>query len=176
MVQDREALVAALRERSVDWLAPSDAAGPPIPDEILIASLAASEDARLRAALTGLFLLHPELASEVPKVLENLTRLGLEVAEAELAARYMAAVYLQNLWRTKLKRYLGNFPNLKDLYSSKLELPAAQEGFGKPGLMALAEWHARQTSANYNRLAEYNQLIEHVFASLKLRARRSAAA
>lgn len=160
----------------MDWLAPSDAAGAPLTDETLIASLAASEEARLRAALTGLFLLQPELANEIPKVLDSLTNLGLESAEVELAARYMAAVYLQNLWRTKLKRYLGNFPDLRDLYSSKLELPAAQEGFGKPGLIALAEWHTQQTSAGYNRLAEYQQLIEHVFASLKLRAQRHESA
>jgi len=163
--------VAALRERGVDWLAPSDAEGAPVADEALIASLAASEDARLRQALTGLFLLHPHLARHVPKVLIELTAAGLETAGVELEARYMAAVYLQNLWRTKLKRYLGNFPDLNDLYSSKLELPAAPEGFGKPGLTALAEWHAHQTSAGYNRLAEYHQVIEHVFASLKLRAR-----
>src|SRR6185436_6301593 len=111
------------------WLAPSDAEGAPLSDEILIASLAANEDARLRAALTGLLLLHPEIASEVPQVLERLTKREHKAAETELAARYMAAVYLQNLWRTKLKRYLGNFSNLRDLYSSKLELPDSQEGF-----------------------------------------------
>lgn len=168
--------MAALRERGVDWLAPSDAKGAPLTDETLIASLAANEEARLRAALTGLFLLQPELASHVPEVLIKLTAAGLETAGVELEARYMAAVYLQNLWRTKLKRYLGDFSNLSDLYSSKLALPAAPEGFGKPGLTALAEWHARQTSAGYNRLAEYNQVIEHVFASLKLRAPQDASA
>jgi hypothetical protein len=160
----------------VDWLAPSDAVGALLTDETLIASLAANEDARLRGALTGLFLLHPKLASEVPNAIARLTQPSFEAAEAELAARYMAAVYLQNLWRTKLQRYLGNFPDLRDLYSEKLELPTAQEGFGKTGLVALAEWHARQTSAGYNRLAEYNQIIEHVFASLKLRAQRHASA
>src|ERR1051325_6534931 len=65
VIRDREALVAALRERGVDWLAPSDAQGPSLTDEVLIASLAMSEDARLRQALIGLFLLRPTLASLV---------------------------------------------------------------------------------------------------------------
>ena len=62
VVNDRESLVAALRERGVDYLAPSDARGEAITDVALIASLAANSDARLRQALIGLFLLRPDLA------------------------------------------------------------------------------------------------------------------
>ena len=53
VVTDRKRLVAALRQRGVDWLAPSDAQGAPLPDEMLIASLATHDDPRLRQALTG---------------------------------------------------------------------------------------------------------------------------
>lgn len=161
--------MAALRERGVDWLAPSDAQGSPLPDDSLIASIAACDDARLRAALTGLFLLHPSLADVVPEALAWLKEARLAYAEVELMARYMAAAYLQRLWRTRLQRYLAGMPDLPDLFSSRLELPAAQEGFGKPGLFALAQWHAQSGTVTYNRLAEYNSVLEHLIASLKLR-------
>ena len=170
IVTDRERLVAALRERGVDWLAPSDAKGEPVSDETLIASLAAQADPRLRQALTGWLLLRPALADAVPKVLVWLTAAAREAMAAELVARYMAAVYLQNLWRTRLKLYLGGFSDLPDFYSSQLGLPPGGEGFGKPGLDALADWRNRQSPIAYNHRAEYHVVMEHVFASLKQRA------
>ncbi len=166
-VTDRERLVAALRERGVDWLAPSDALGEPLSDEILIGSLASHDDSRLRAALTGLFLLRvrPNLAPYVPSVVALLN----ENARLELMARYMAAVYLQRLWRTRLSLYLGHSENLPDLFSTQLELPRADEGFGKQGLYALAEWHQSLSPIAYNRLSEYSRQLEFVFAALEIR-------
>jgi hypothetical protein len=167
LVRDRETLVAALRERGVDYLAPSEAQGGPVSDEILLASLAAHEDARLRSALTALFLLHPELADRLPVILERLEPL----ARSELQARYMAAVYLQRFWRTRLEIYHLTAPDLPDLFSAQLGLPGADEGFGKPGLAALAGWHQRQRPVSYNRRVEYELVIEHLIAILKMRAR-----
>ena len=168
IVTDREQLVAALHERGVNWLAPSDARGESIPDAALIVSLASHDDPRLRAALTGLFVLYPELALCLTEALRPLT---LAVHD-ELMARYMAAVYLQRFWRTRLGLYLGSFIELPDLYSKTLGLPDAKEGFGKIGLHMLAEWHQQRTSPIYNRLAEYQQQIDLVFAALKLRAHK----
>ena len=152
-VADRERLVAALRARGVDWLAPGDALGEPVDDEQLIGSLAAHEDARLRAALTGLFILRPALAATVRAVADLLDG----EARSELMARYMAAVYLQHLWRTRLGLYLGQFDYLTDLFSEELGLPGAGEGFGKVGLQALADWHGSLSKTLYNRLSEYGQ-------------------
>jgi hypothetical protein len=84
----------------------------------------------------------------------------------------MAAVYLQRFWRTRLGLYLGRFAELPDLYSKTLKLPDAQEGFGKIGLHLLAERHQQGEAAIYNRLAEYQQQIDLVLASLKLRAHK----
>jgi hypothetical protein len=169
-VTEREALVAALRQRGVDWLTPSDAtAGEAIEAERLIASLAAHPEARLRQALTGLFLLCPRDWEAVEQVAQGLD----EPARDELMARYMAAVYLQRIWRTRLRRYLGEVLELPDLYSETMGLPPANEGFGKPGLAALADWHRARASVPYNRLAEYNQIADHVFAALRARASTS---
>jgi hypothetical protein len=167
VVIDRERLVSALRASGLNWLAPGDAHGEPIPDAVLVASLALHEDPRLRAALTGLFILRPELASCLAEILQQLDL----PARHELMARYMAAVYLQRFWRTRLGLYLGNFAELPDLYSQLLNLPDADEGFGKIGLHRLANWHQQNEAVIYNRLAEYRQQIDLVFAALKLRIR-----
>ena len=166
LVNERERLVAALRERGVDYLAPEDAVGKPVSDEVLIASLAASEDPRLRAALTGLLLLRPGSASSLPAAMARVEA----DARDELAARYMAAVYLQRLWQTTLGLYLGEMAELSDLYSESFGLPPAAEGHGKPGLYALAEWHMMRTPGVYNRLAEYQIVMDHLFASLQRQA------
>jgi len=159
--------VAALREHGVDWLAPGDAAGAEtLNATTLVASLAAHDDPRLRAALIGLFVLRPEFSAIVGEAMKALR----PPAEDELVARYMAAVYLQRLWRMRLGLYLEDFGELPDLYSASLGLPAAHEGYGKPGLHALAEWHKQRSPVAYNRLAEYSREMEHLFASLKLRA------
>jgi len=167
LVRDRVSLVAAMREHGVDWLAPSDApGGGSIEPATLVASLAAHDDPRLRAALTGLFILRPEFSALVAEVRQALEPTACD----EMSARYMAAAYLQRLWRTRLGLYLEDSPELPDLYSESLGLPLANQGYGKPGLLALAEWHKQRTAMPYNRLAEYNRVLEHVFASLKRRA------
>lgn len=56
LIQDREALIAALRERGVDYLAPSDARSVDTSDdETLVANLDLHPDVRLRQALIALF-------------------------------------------------------------------------------------------------------------------------
>src|SRR5262245_25060148 len=99
----RDQLVAALRARGVDYLAPSDASGDPLTDEALVAGLASSADPRLRQALIALFLLQPSLAPLVPVLRPGLP----EAASVELLAHYAAAVYLQTMWRIRLGHYLG---------------------------------------------------------------------
>lgn len=167
LVRDRTSLVAALRGHGVNWLAPSDAlGGGTIEPVTLVASLAAHDDPRLRAALTGLFILRPEFSAVVAEA-----RQALEpTARDEVSARYLAAVYLQRLWRTRLGLYLEDTSELPDLYSESLGLPPANQGYGKPGLRALAEWHKQRTAMAYNRRAEYDRAMDHVFASLKRRA------
>jgi hypothetical protein len=160
---DRQRLVAALRQRGVDWLAPGDAHGAPMPDEMLIASLATHDDPRLRQALIGLFLLHPSLAVLVPHVA---TTLG-ERACRELTAYYTAAVYLQTMWRIRLNRYLPGMHDLPDYFSPALSLPPRQDEYGKAGLYALAEWHASHARFSYNYVSAYAGVADLLFASLK---------
>ncbi len=168
IVHDRERLVVALRERGVDYLMSDEGQAAPLSDEALIASLAAHEDARLRSALTALFILRPELAERVPALVRQLA----PAAQDELQIRYMAAVYLQRFWRTRLEIHHLERPDLPDLFSAELGLPAPEDMYGKPGLQALAEWHQRQHPVTYNRRVEYELVIEHLIASLKMQAQK----
>lgn len=163
VVMDRERLVAALRQHGVDWLAPSDAHGTPVPDEMLIASLATHDDPRLRQALSGLFLLQPALAVCVPHIVAILD----EPATSELKAYYTAAVYLQTMWRFRLARYLPAIRELPDYFSPALSLPSREDAYGKAGLYALAAWHARCARFPYNYVSVYAGLADLLFASLK---------
>jgi hypothetical protein len=172
MHSERDRLVAALRARGVDYLAPSDARGAPLDDQALIAALAADEDPRLRQALIALFLLHPELAPLVRQIRKQLR----PEAETELIAHYLAAVYFRQIWATRLSQYLPGLPPLPDFFSQSLQLPAPQAALGEPGLRALAAWHAHNRPAPGNRLAEYENAAHLLFARLALKARSHVAA
>lgn len=170
LISDREALIAALRERGVDYLTPSDAKGEaPIADESLIASLAVHPDPRLRQALIALFLLQPQLAPIVPRLRNDLD----QRAAQELLAYYTAAMYLQNMWRTRLSYYLEAIIELPDYFSTELGLPPASDEYGKVGLYALADWHAARSPYRFNHLSEYEGVADLLFESLRLRRRRS---
>jgi hypothetical protein len=171
-VQDRERLVAALRARGVDYLAPGDAAGAPVDDEALVASLAGHADPRLRQALCALFLVQPGLAPLVPPLAERLPR----EAAVELTAQYMAAVYLRAIWATRLAHYLPALAPLPDHFSHALQLPSPDVDYGEGGLRALAAWHQTAARQPGSRLAEYENVAELLFGRLQLRARRDVAA
>ncbi len=164
VVMDRERLVAALRRRGIDWLAPSDAQGAPVPDALLLASLATHDDPRLRQALIGLFLVQPALAVLVPCVAATLD----QQASRELQAYYTAAVYLQTMWRIRLARYLPAMLELPDYFSQTLSLPPREDEYGKAGLYALAEWHASQALFAYNYRSVYAGVLDLLCASLKM--------
>ncbi len=162
---EREELVAALRGLGVRYLAPSDAkrGAKAISAGELISRLAGHADPRLRLALVPLFLLHPKLAEELP-------RLSLPAqAQATLRRHYTAAACLQRMWRTRLGFYIDADRLLPDLYSAGLGLPAVDESYGKVCLHALAEGEAS------NLLSVYEKAMELLFEQLKLEARIESA-
>ena len=163
----RERLVAALRAEGIRFLAGADISDD-LPPRELIMGLASHSDPRLRSALTALFLAHPEFAAEVARVLSIVDH----SAAIELQARYMAAVYLQRLWRTRLSYYLGDYATLPDLFSRAMGLPRPDEHFGKLGLVELAEWHAQHAERTpaFNWLAAYQKIAEQYFGQLHAEA------
>ncbi len=169
-VDEREQLVAKLRESGVRYLRPTDARA----DESkslntldLLTRLAESDDPRLRHSLIGLFILHPEWSD----IAQHLAALLKGSAHTELIAHYMAAVYLQRMWRTRLGFYLLEVQLLPDLFSSQLSLPSPEDRFGKTGLRALANWHAAQLGTVFNYLSAYEKVMDLLFEQLKQEAR-----
>lgn len=155
--EDQKALIAALREHGVDYLSPTDAQSDHhLDDESLIARLASHPEARFRQALIALILLKPQLAPHVSRLRDRIAKLAAE----ELVAHYMAAVYLQRMWRVRLGYYLSPIIDLPDYFSGELSLPDPNEGHGKVGLHVLAEWHANRSPYRCNHLSEYYGVAE----------------
>ena len=169
-LQDRETLIAQLRKRGIDYLAPSDAVSEvDLDDSTLLASLASQDDPRVRQALVALFLVHPGLSRWVP-----LLRTTLDPgARLNLEAYFLAAIYLQEMWWYRISRYLPHTERLPDDLCHELSLPGRKELHGKMGLHALADWHSSQSARRANRLSEYQGAAELVLESLKLKRRRN---
>jgi len=86
-------------------------------------------------ALIPLLLRNPQCGNDVMEIVETLPRkLALD-----LKIFYMAAVYPQRYWKTNLGFYIDTTTALPDAYSTEMELPSAEERFGKPGLYYLAD-------------------------------------
>jgi hypothetical protein len=161
-----DALLRELWRRGVRYLsgardAPDDGREMPLPE--LVSRLSVHSHPRLRHALIALFLLHPEYAESIPSLVAD----GNPEQRDTLRVLYMAAVYLQRLWRTRLTRCLGKQPDLPDLFSHQLSLPPAEERHGKTGLYALADLHARQARFPFNYLASYQKVADNLFGQLK---------
>ena len=165
----RETLVAALRDNGVSYLVPGDADT----DEVLkspvrlLTALLCQPDARLKMAIVPLFLRQPDLAESVPTLAARLDA----PQSLELQTLYMAAVYLQRNWRSRLSIYLDDMTLLPDLFSRQMNLPPPEERFGKTGLYELADsWQARSHHP-FARLAALQQTVDLFFEQLKLEKR-----
>ena len=170
----RESLVAALRDRGISYLAPSDAVAREVPEthEQLLCALLLQGDSRLRLAIVPLFLRLPEISQSVPNLASRLD----SAMSLELQTLYMAAVYLQRNWRSRLGIYLNDMTLLPNLFSHQMGLPLPEERFGKTGLHQLAEcWQARSPYP-FARLEALNTTIDLFFEQLKLELRNQAIA
>ncbi len=162
----RESLVAALRDRGISYLAPSDAVASEVLEshEQLICALLHQNDSRLRLAIIPLLLRHPGISVSVPDLAASLD----DVASLDLQTLYMAAVYLQRNWRSRLSIYLDDMTLLPDLFSHHMGLPLPEERFGKTGLVELADaWQAR-SQYPFERLQAVNNTFELFIGQLKL--------
>ena len=148
----RDDLVAGLHARGVCYLAPTPVGDElPVSDDVLSAGLAASPDARLRFSLAALFLRHPGLAEAV----ERVHVAGLPAAALrELEKHYAAAVYLQRLWRTRLRLAFGETPLLPERYLEAQGLPAPDFMHGEFGLRRLTE------RGLFNDWSSYEQAVD----------------
>jgi hypothetical protein len=152
----REELVAALHARGLCYLAPTPRGDErPLDDDELIAGLAASPDARLRFALAALLLAHPALAERAAALVQGQASFALDdAARAEIRKQYLAAMYLQRMWRTRLRMHFGETPLIQERFAREMGLPPADAMFGELGLRALTERSA------YNDWSSYEQVVD----------------
>ena len=146
--QDWGCTLLSDRLLGVDHLARLSAVKParPIAPADLIAGLAASNDARLQAALILLFLRQPSFNQYLPEALHQLSG---EVA-ITLKLYYQAAVYLQDELQSELKASLADWQRLPDLFSAELGLPPSGNVSTNAGLHVLGKRHEELTGWAYN--------------------------
>lgn len=166
MIYTRESLVAALRDRGISYLAPSDAVAREVFEshEQLLCALLHQDDSRLRLAIVPLLLRHPEISESVPALAACLD----DTVSLELQTLYMAAVYMQRNWRSRLSIYLNEMTLLPDLFSHQMGLPLPDERFGKTGLVELTDVWKSRSQYPFERLQALNNTFELFIGQLKL--------
>lgn len=127
----------------------------------LLAALAQQTDARLRMALIALLLYRPEFAMAVP---DALTRLN-ESDQITLKLFYTAAVLLQRMHAARLRRLLGRWEPLPDLFSRELEISSA--GSPRTQIEQLGERHRTLSGRAVNWVGTYEHAAERLITRLE---------
>lgn len=115
----------------------------------LLASLATSDEARLRLALIPLLLRHPNYAHHAVAAL----RLMPPAAQTCFKCYYTAAVVLQEKYQCRLEAVLGRLDLLPDLFSAELGL--SDQRYPDDALYNLAMRQRDLTGRSINWLGTY---------------------
>ncbi|HEY7339843.1 MAG TPA: hypothetical protein VH591_03095 [Ktedonobacterales bacterium] len=144
-------LVEALRAWDINYLTisrriehgPADdgiTKRPPISG--LLPALARSVEPRVRDAVIGLLLLHPEISRDVARVVSRARSQGEDELAEQLITLALAALYLQRIWWLQLSLAYGAFSELDETqfapWWSERNLPSPSVGYGESGLRWLA--------------------------------------
>lgn len=164
-----ERLLGELRARGITYLAGgheavAEATAHPMPDATVLRELARYPESRVRNAVIGLLLLHPELAAAIPDALRE----SDEPARQSLATLALAALYMSRLWRTRLRLALGRPPELPEALLAPLiaerGLPAADEMYGELGLRALEQSERNRRGLPLNFAGDWQNQVDHLIA------------
>jgi hypothetical protein len=148
---DRDEIVAALHARGVCYLVPTPTGGErPMNDEQLILALASSNDARLRFSLSALLVRNPPLAELAASLVETTTP---KVSD-EIKKQYLAALYLQRIWASKLKARFGKTARITERFWESMGLSSPDVNFGEIGLWELSQF------SEFNDWATYEDVVE----------------
>lgn len=137
-----------------------------LPISSVLHALARSDEPRVRDAMIGLLLLHPEFANDVVGVVAQ-TRIQGEAELAEQAITLaLAASYLQRIWyvqlslayQTSLALVEGSFMPWWQVRN----LPPPSSGYGEPGLQRLAAYERGRTGAAVNFVGDWQNQAHHV--------------
>ena len=115
----------------------------------LIASLAESDEVRLRLALIPLFLRHPEYS----KYVRAAAKMASPTARLTLECYYTAAVWLQQKYAERLVNLIEKKVSLPDFFSKELLVSSKKNP--DENLQALARRHQELSRKHINWLGTY---------------------
>lgn len=135
---------------------------------VLMASLAASDEARLRLALIPLLLRHPEFALHAGSALQLMT----PQVQTGFKCYYTAALLLQQKHRDRLETVFSRVHSLPDLFSAELQMSDWPDP--DTGLRALADRQKALTGRSINWLGTYEHGAMRLLRTLEGRKRWQA--
>ena len=167
-------LVDALRAWDVCYLtrgrqteqAPQDAVTERPSAAVLVPALARADEPRVRDALIGLLLLHPEIADDVARVVADARTAGEDAFAEQLITLALAALYLQRIWWFEWTLAYGAPPQLDEApfgqWLLQRGLPAPAVSYGEPGLRRLASYEQQRTGIPANFAGDWQNQARHV--------------
>lgn len=139
-------------------------ARPPISS--VLHALACSDEPRVRDAMIGLLLLHPEFADDVVGVVTQARIQGEDDLAEQTITLALAAIYLQRIWYVQLLLAYQTPPALVEAsfmsWWQGRNLPPPSIGYGEPGLRRLAAYEQGRTGAAVNFVGDWQNQAHHV--------------
>lgn len=135
---------------------------------VMLASLAACEEARLRLALIPLLLRHPEFALHARAALRQMT----PAVQTGFKCYYTAAVLLQQKYQERLNALIGDTEPLPDLFSAELGMLCCS--IPDDDLRALADRQKALTGRAINWQGTYEHGAQRLLRTLEGRKRWQA--
>lgn len=165
--QEADTLISLLRSWGVEYLMTIEPISPTLKDPIspieLIKHLAQQNNhPRIRDASISLFLLHPELATDIQEAI-NMS----EPAIAEqIITSVLAALYLQRMWSIRLAFAFGQLPDFPEQPFTHLwqtrDLPSPAYHNGEWGLVALQIYEQRRTGTPFVFTIDWQNQLNHL--------------
>ncbi len=150
-------LATALNRWGVVHVAPGHPVrvGLPATASELFERLARAVAPRLQQAIVVMLLTHPHLAADAQAAIERLDG----VLRDRAMRRYVAAVALQRMAKSRIGLSLGSQPLVPVAYLPALNLPPLDAEFGRVTLLALAA--QEQERYGYDAWGTYRTLLDH---------------
>jgi uncharacterized nucleotidyltransferase DUF6036 len=134
----------------------------------LLGPLVRSSEPRVRDALIGLLLLHPEIAEDVIHVVSHARIQGDDELAEQIITLALAAIYLQCMWWFQLSLVYETPPALGDApftsWWQTRNLPPPSIGYGELGLRRLAAYEQERTGTQTNFVGDWQNQAQHVIA------------
>jgi len=135
------------------------------PVGFLVLDLARSRDARLRTALVGLLLRHPECA---PIAVEAAREARDSAIALLIRVSVIAAAALQHMWAFSLDLYLPNWTSIHaDALARMLGAPSPSEDYGRAALDALDDLLRRDDPFPTDYRGAWEDVARHVLNDLR---------